>query len=222
MWPTTAEELIEAQDALATADPPAWEPPDDPVLGACMVRFPRGQVGRGARGDPAWATAVAMRGDELLADSALTGAAGAAYEPGLLALREGPLLEQAVRALSVVPDVLLVDAGARDHPRRAGLALQLGAELELPTIGVTHRPLLAVGEWSPDVRGATAPLTLDGERVALWLCTREHARPLVVHGGWRVGLDAAAAIVLAASRSYRTPEPLRLARQLARTVRPAA
>jgi deoxyribonuclease V len=223
MWPATAGELIEAQRALAAAAPPPWEPPDGaPVVGACVVRFPRGQVGRGARGDPAWATAVAMRGDELLADAALTGTAGATYEPGLLALREGPLLEQAVRALDLLPDVLLVDAGARDHPRRAGLALHLGAELDLPTIGVTHRPLLAVGEWPPDERGATAPLTIEGERVALWLRTRTQARPLVVHPGWRLGAGQAVDVVLRATGRYRTPEPLRHARQLARTVRPPA
>jgi deoxyribonuclease V len=30
-------------------------------------------------------------------------------------------------------DALLVDATGRDHPRRAGLALHLGAMLDLPT-----------------------------------------------------------------------------------------
>ncbi|HEY8236284.1 MAG TPA: endonuclease V, partial [Gaiellaceae bacterium] len=73
--------------------------------------------------------------------------AGNAYEPGLLALREGPVLETAVRALTARPDALLVDATGRDHPRRAGLALQLGAILDLPSVGVTHRPLLADGDW---------------------------------------------------------------------------
>jgi deoxyribonuclease V len=54
-------------------------------------------------------------------------------------LEARPLMEQAVRALSRRPDVLLLDATAHDHPRRAGLALHLGAELDIPTIGVTHR-----------------------------------------------------------------------------------
>ena len=53
-------------------------------------------------------------------------------------MREGPLLEAAVRALEVEPDLLLVNATDRDHPRRAGLALHLGALLDLPTVGVTH------------------------------------------------------------------------------------
>jgi deoxyribonuclease V len=54
----------------------------------------------------------------------VSGEAGAPYLPGLLALREGALLEAAVRALPRPPEVLLVDATGRDHPRRAGLATQ--------------------------------------------------------------------------------------------------
>jgi len=57
------------------------------------------------------------------------GLASAGYTSGLLALREGPLLEEAVR-LPALPEVLLVNATGRDHPRRAGLAPHLGARLE--------------------------------------------------------------------------------------------
>jgi len=53
----------------------------------------------------------------------------------MLALREGLLLEQAMRALPIAPEVLVVNATGRDHPRRAGLALHLGAVLGLPTVG---------------------------------------------------------------------------------------
>jgi deoxyribonuclease V len=56
----------------------------------------------------------------------VSGSAGGPYRPALLALREGPLLERAVRALPITPEVLVVNATGRDHPRRAGLALQLG------------------------------------------------------------------------------------------------
>ena len=99
----------------------------------------------------------------------VSGHAGAPYEPGLLALREGALLEAAVRALTKPPDVLLVDATGRDHQRRAGLAFHLGAVLDVPTVGVTHRPLSAEGEWPPDERGARSPLLLEGESVGYWI-----------------------------------------------------
>jgi len=212
-WPTNRAELIAEQERLAGAGVAPWRPDGDVLVGGCWVCFPRGLSGAGARGDPAWAAAAL--GDEV---AVRAGRAGAAYEPGLLALREGPLLEEAVRALPRAPDVLLVNATARDHPRRAGLALHVGAVLGLPTVGVTHRPLLAQGEWPGDRRGAWAPLLLEDEVVGAWLRTRRGRRPLAVYPGWRMDLEGALEVVLDACR-VRTPEPLRRARSAARRAR---
>ncbi len=191
----------------------------NPAVGACVVVFARGQSGRGARGDPAWAAAAVLRGRHLLAQATVTGEAGGPYLPGLLALREGPCLEAAVRALALAPDVLLVDATGADHPRHAGLALQLGAVTGLATVGVTHRPLLAHGPWPRDARGAHAPLSLDGACVGAWVRTRAGARPVAVHPGWRTTLEVAIEVVLSCSLGHRTPEPVRDARRLARIAR---
>jgi deoxyribonuclease V len=150
------------------------------------------------------------------------GTAGAPYRPGQLALREGPLLAAAVDALGERPDVLLVDATGRDHPRRAGLALHLGAVLDLPTVGVTHRPLHAEGAWPEPARGAHTPLVLGGETVGAWLRVAARRRPLAVHAGWRTDVEAAIAVVLAATGRARTPEPLRRARRAARVARARA
>jgi deoxyribonuclease V len=117
--------------------------------------------------------------------------------------------------------VLIVNATGRDHPRRAGLALHLGAVLDLPSLGVTHRALSASGELPSDEHGARTPLLLEGEVVACWLRTRARTRPLAVHPGWRVDCETAADLVLAHSRR-RTPEPLRLARRAARVARAAS
>jgi deoxyribonuclease V len=121
--------------------------------------------------------------------------------------------------LPITPEVLVVNATGRDHPRRAGLALHLGAVLGLPTVGVTTRPLLAQGAWPADHRGATARLLLDNEVVGYWVRTRPGARPLAVHAAWQTDAQDAVQVVLAATRRARTPEPLRRARTLARTRR---
>jgi len=163
-----------------------------------------------------------MAGDDMLERHVLEGTAGAAYEPGLLALRLGALIDQCVRDLSEPPDVLFLDATARDHPRAAGLALHLGAELDLPTVGVTHRPLTGSGDWPDDVRGATSPIGVGAAVVGCWLRTRAGARPLVVHPGWRVDLPTAVDLVLMTTARFRTPEPLRGARRLARRARAAS
>jgi len=188
------------------------------VTAGCFVCFEPGTGG--VKGEPAWAAAALMRGKKgLLATAIARGEAGWHYVPGLLALREGPLLEAAVRALDAVPDVLLADATGRDHPRRAGLALHLGAVLDVPTVGVTHRPLLAAGDWPAGEPGARSPLVLDGEVVGAWLRVRRGARPLAVHAAWRTDADTAVAVVLAACGRVRTPAPLRRARQAARRAR---
>jgi len=216
MWPCSADALVARQLELAQATPPPWLPAPGYDVGGCFVCFPRGPTGAGAAGDPAWAAAAGHATCVVV-----TGAAGAPFEPGMLALREGPLLAQAVTALPARRQVLLVNASGRDHPRRAGLALQLGAVLGIPTVGVTHRPLLARGGWPEERRGATSTLAIDVEPVAAWLRTRAGARPLVVHPGWRTDLPTAVAVVARAARRARTPEPLRLARRAARTARAA-
>jgi deoxyribonuclease V len=204
--------------------PPSWQPSTAlPLVAGCYVCFERGETGRGRKGERGWAAAVLMRANRGLVESAVAvGAAGAPYEPGLLALREGPLLDAALRALSRRPEVLLCNATGRDHPRAAGLALQLGAVLDLPSIGVTDRPLLAEGVEPGADLGATSPVLLRGVEAARLLRTRAGARPVVVHAGWRTDLDTATAVVRASTRRARTPEPVRRARQLARYARAAA
>lgn len=220
-WPDTREALIEAQEILAAAAPDPWQFAGGRPLAAagCFVCFPRGSSGAGAAGDLGWAGAALVADGRLVAVSVVGGQAAAAYEPGLLALREGPLLEAAVRALPGVPDVLIVNATGRDHPRRAGLALHLGAVLSLPTVGVTARPLVARGDWPPDEHGAASPLRIDDEVVGFWLRTRHGARPLAVHAAWCTDPDIALAVAISATGNVRTPEPLQMARRAAREAR---
>ena len=181
-----------------------------------------GLAGAGAAGDPAWAAAVVMEAGAVVHEAVLAGTFTAPYVPGYLALRQLPLLERAVRALSAAPEVLLVDATGRDHPRRAGLALQLGATLDLPTIGVTDRPLTAIAAEPGPRRGDRAELRVGGELVGFSLRTRERVRPVCVSAGWRTDAETAAALALALCGSERTPAPLRAARQRAREARSAA
>jgi deoxyribonuclease V len=220
VWPANADSLIAHQQQLATAVPgPFAVDPGTARIGGCWVCFPRGLTGPGTDHDPAWCAAVIMFGGRVVEEQMISGTATSPYVPGLMALRLGPLMEQAVRALSAFPDVLLLDATARDHPRAAGLALHLGAELDLATIGVTHRPLVASGEWPSDRRAATSPLRIGDSMVGCWLRTQPGVRPLAIHPGWRIDLPTAVEVITMLTTRRRTPEPLRRARQLARRSR---
>ncbi len=234
-----------AMRALATDEcRPSGEPL---VLGGCFVVHARGTPGPGRQGDPAWAAAVAWRpgreangparrtdrhlrgvsgedgprrADDVLAQCVLTGRATAPYVPGLLAGREGPLLAAALYGLDVRPDVVLVDASGRDHPRGAGLAVHLGAATGLPTVGITRRPLLATGAPPELRRGAISALRIADRCVAFWVCTRSGVRPLVAHAGWRTSPETAARLALEASTpAARTPVPLQEARRVAHEAR---
>lgn len=242
-WPGTESELVDEQHRVAAAadevvsmDP--WVlPMGAAVVGACFVTFARGGAGPGHAGDRGWAAAVAWKADEsdsgtpsrsgfVFASALVADRVPAAYSPGLLAHREGRILEVVLERLvhgGARPDVLLVDATGRDHPRRAGLALHLGAVLSMPTVGVTHRALVATGEPPVLVRGERSPVRIDGEVVGCWVCTRSGARPVLAHAAWRTNAETAARTVLAVSTpAARTPEPLREARRVARRARASA
>jgi deoxyribonuclease V len=223
MWPETPPELIRLQRELARRRPAPWRPSGPrPLIAGCFVCFARGASGPGRAGERGWAGRRSCAPTATSPGPRSCGARrGAPYRPGLLALREGRLLEAAVRALAAEPEVVIANATGRDHPRGAGLALHLGAVLDLPSVGVTDRALVAVGVEPGPERGSTSPLLLEGAEVARLLRTRVGARPLVVHPGWRTDLDTAVSVVLAAIRRTRTPEPLRRARREARRARAA-
>lgn len=221
-WPATADALVDEQNRLAALTPEPWPVPAAPVIGAGFVCFPTGLSGLGDRGDPAWAAAVVSPPHGSVQEVVVEGLAGAPYEPGLLALREGPVLESAVRALRRRPDALLVNAAGRDHPRWAGLALHLGAVLQMPTVGGTHRTFVATGDWPPDDAGTSTPLLLEGSEVGAWVRVRTGRRPIAAHAAWRTDPATAVDLVLRACEKVRTPEPLRIARRAARKARARA
>ncbi len=236
-WVGSLAELETLQAQLGAASLAPWAPTSGGPrsVAACFVCFPRpakalaserssrDEARCGAAGDTGWAAAALFQYGKLAATVVVRGVAAAAYNPGHLALREGPLLEAAVRALPERPEILLVNATGRDHPRRAGLALHLGERLGLPSIGATNRLLVATGAWPEDEDGAISPFHLGGEIVGSWLRVRRGVRPLAIHAAWRTDPSTALAAVRACTaRRARTPAPLRAARRAARQARDIA
>lgn len=218
-WPESPEGMMLEQRRLAPAGPEPYYFDVDDHVGGCFICFERGGTGDGRAGDAGWGAAVVTQNGVIVAQAVTPGRAGGPYSPGLLALREGPLLEKAVRALRTRPAVLLVNATGRDHPRGAGMALHLGAVLDMPTVGVTDRTLIAVGEEPGPDRGAISPLYADDVLVGYRLRTRAAARTIAVTSAWRTSPETAVNVARAATLAVRTPEPIRVARRLAREAR---
>jgi deoxyribonuclease V len=62
-------------------------------------------------------------------------------------------------------------------------------------------------------------LRIGDEIVAYWVRTRRGTRPLLAHAGWRTDPQQAVELVLRLTPRWRTPLPLRVAREAARIAR---
>ena len=136
------------------------------------------------------------------------------YVPGLLSFREVPALLAAWRLLKTRPDLLICDGQGIAHPRGIGLASHLGLLLDRPTIGCAKSRL--VGRHGPVgvQRGARASLVHGGRVVGTVLRTRPGVKPLYISPGHRIGLGDSVRYVLACTRGFRLPEPVRQADRL--------
>jgi deoxyribonuclease V len=149
------------------------------------------------------------------------------YIPGLLAFREAPAVLAACEALQTEPDLFLFDAHGLAHPRRMGLACQLGLWLDRPAIGCAKSRLCGEHEALPPEAGSWVPLFDGRETIGAVVRTREGGRPVYVSVGHRVDLETAIWWVLATRRpsapglqGYRLPEPCRLAHRAASEEQP--
>lgn len=142
------------------------------------------------------------------------------YVPGYLGFRECPALVAAWETLAAKPDLILMDGQGRSHPRRCGVACQLGVLLDVPVIGIAKSLLCgAVEGVLGDAAGSTAPLVDRGEVVAMAVRLRVRAQPVYVSIGHRLSLETAVAMVQRLSDGRRIPPPVRAAHDAANAVR---
>ena len=142
------------------------------------------------------------------------------YIPGLLSFREAPAVLQALKKLGHRPDLVILDAQGKAHPRRAGLASHVGVLAGLPCVGCAKSRLTGQHRQPGPAKGsATDLLDKDGQVIGRVLRTRRDLKCLYVSVGHLVSLDQAAGIVLALAVRYRLPEPTRLAHLLAANLR---
>jgi deoxyribonuclease V len=133
------------------------------------------------------------------------------YRPGFLSFREAPAAIAALEALTVEPDLLVVDGQGIAHPRRLGIAAHLGVLFDIPTIGCAKSRLVGHFEEPGQEPGSWTPLTDRGEVIGAVVRTKKGSKPLFISIGHRIDLPTAIDAVLHLARGYRLPEPTRLA-----------
>jgi deoxyribonuclease V len=222
MWPTSHRDLERVQRKLARRvdeiEPWQWSSKGRPAVGGVYVSLPTNRSGDQPR-DIAWAAAVMMEDHNLVTTATATRKLVRPYRPGYLALTVGPILEDVVQALSLQPDIIIVNAAGRDHIRGAGLAIQLGAALGLPTVGVTERPDIGVATEPGTGRGNWSPVRIENTHVGSLVRTLSRGRAIMAHAGWMTTPETARDIVLRTTGRARVPEPLQRARELSRKLR---
>lgn len=220
-WPADAAALDAEQRRLATLRPEPWILPDGELrVAGCFLAFARGEQGPGHAGDRGWSAAAVLEcaTGRTLASACVPAVAGAPYEAGRLALREGPGLADAVGRLEMRPDVLVVDATGRDHPRRGARPAPRGGHRASHDRG---DPPAAAGSGRRPGTGARSQLAAGAGRgggrgmAAPGPGRPSGGRPRRVADQPRHGPASRPGVPQPGTH----PEPLRRARVLARTTR---
>jgi len=128
------------------------------------------------------------------------------YIPSFLSFREGPASIRAILHLKERADLLLVNGVGIAHPRGAGFASHIGVALDMPTIGITKRPLC--GEII-ETDGAERPILYEGKIVGYAM------RNIIATPGHNVKTNDVPRLVSGLMREHKFPEPLYLSHKLA-------
>jgi deoxyribonuclease V len=125
------------------------------------------------------------------------------YIPGLLSFREGPA--DAFIKLELTPDAFLFDGMGIAHPRRLGIAAQMGLWLQKPTVGCGKSLLVGRYKEPGNEKGAYSDLIDRGEVTKV--LRRERVAGIIRLDTWRLR----PAVELARrTTKYQLPEPIRL------------
>ncbi|WP_163340503.1 deoxyribonuclease V [Desulfopila sp. IMCC35008] len=136
------------------------------------------------------------------------------YVPGLLSFREMPLILEALRNLSSLPDMIICDGQGTAHPRRFGIACHLGVVTGIPCIGSAKSRLCGSHGDIPETKGEWTPLYHRNEVIGAVVRSRRNVKPIYVSAGHKVSLESAVTIVMHCITRYKLPETTRQAHKL--------
>ncbi|WP_321388937.1 endonuclease V [uncultured Enterococcus sp.] len=152
---------------------------------------------------------------EVVEEVAYHGKISVPYISGYLAFRELPLVLEAVKKLSVAPDLYMFDGNGYLHIRHMGIATHASFYLKKPTIGVAKNYFTIEGAKfdEPDKKaGSFELIAVKDDVYGLVLRSREDVKPIYVSCGNWIDLETAKEIVLHfVKKDSRLPVPVRYA-----------
>ncbi len=131
-----------------------------------------------------------------------------AYMANYDGFRHGPIIVETYSELKQKPDVLFIRGHGISHPRRIGIASQMGLQLNVPTIGIAQK--VACGKVQEN------KVIFKGEVIGVLVKTKEFAKPILVSPGHMISLSKALELTKETIRQpHKLPEPLFMAHKLA-------
>lgn len=141
------------------------------------------------------------------------------YRSGFLSFREGPGLVRAIKKLSIKPDIILFDGQGIAHPKNLGIASHVGIILAIPSVGCAKSRLVGTFEEPHTHKGSWSHLIYRNRHVGAVVRTRTGVKPLFVSPGHMIDIRTSVRIILHCISRYRSPEPLRHADKVSKSLR---
>lgn len=141
------------------------------------------------------------------------------YISGYLSYRELPILLELlehVQSQRAVSDVLFVDGNGILHPRRAGIASNLGVLANLRTVGVGKTLLHGKVDVSLVKPESPQPVRDGEEIIGMAVKAEAKSKPIFISPGHRIDVDNAARLARLLFHGHRIPEPIYQADALSR------
>ncbi|MES2623386.1 MAG: deoxyribonuclease V [Patescibacteria group bacterium] len=208
MWNVTPKEAIEIQkDLRAKVNIVPYNKPIRLIGGADV------SMNMFAKDGYAGFVVLDYENLEMIDHAVVKDVIGFPYIPGLLSFREIPMLLKAWKELKTKPDVLVVDGVGIAHPRRLGIAVHLGLELGIPTIGCAKSVLTGEYEEPGNNFGDFSYMhdKYTGEVIGAALRTKKNVKPVFISPGNMITLDESIEIIKHCVKKHRLPEPTRFA-----------
>ncbi|MHA2307309.1 MAG: endonuclease V, partial [Candidatus Hodarchaeales archaeon] len=116
------------------------------------------------------------------------------YEPGFLSLRRKKPVVAAINHFKNKFDVVMIEGAGRQHPRKYGLACEIGVEENIPVIGIIKHPLWGEIDYSNSTEFSDCksfPVYDGDDRIAYFVRKNNNKSGIFVSVGNNITLDSA-------------------------------